>query len=62
MYNMFVLFGGRVFQQAIGIPMGMNCALLLADLFLHAYIYDADFCQGLSRTKIENYARPSSVI
>ena len=31
------IFGGRVFQQTIGIPMGTNCAPLLADLFLHAY-------------------------
>jgi hypothetical protein len=31
------MFGGRVFQQTIGIPMGTNCAPLLADLFLHAY-------------------------
>jgi len=26
-----------MFQQAIGIPMGTNCAPLLAYLFLHAY-------------------------
>jgi hypothetical protein len=50
--NIFVLFGGRVFQQTIGIPMDTNCAPLLSDLFLHAY--DADFLQGLSRIKIEN--------
>ena len=35
------LFGGRVFQQTIDIPMGTNCASLLADLFTHAY--EADF-------------------
>ena len=34
--NIFVLFGGRVFQQTIGIPMGTNCAPLLVDLFLHS--------------------------
>ena len=51
--NIFALFGGRVFQQTIGIPMGTICASLFADLFLHAY--DADFLlQGLSRIKIEN--------
>jgi hypothetical protein len=50
--NIFVLFGGRVLQQTIGIPMDTICAPLLADLFLHAY--DADFLQGLSRIKIEN--------
>ena len=30
-------FGGRLFHQVIGIPMGTNCALLLADLFLYSY-------------------------
>ena len=29
--NIFVMFGGRVFQQTVGIPMGNNCAPLLAD-------------------------------
>ena len=43
--NIFVFFGGRVFQQTVGIPMGTNCAPLLADLFL--YSYEADFIQGL---------------
>ena len=32
--NIFVMFGGRVFQQTVGIPMGTNCAPLLADLFI----------------------------
>ena len=35
--NIFVEFGGRIFQQTIGIPMGTNCAPLLADLFLYSY-------------------------
>ena len=42
--NIFVMFGGRVFQQTVGIPMGTNCAPLLTDLFL--YLYEADFIQG----------------
>ena len=29
--NIFVLFGGCVFQQTVGITMGTNCAPLLAD-------------------------------
>ena len=33
----FVIFGGRVFQQTVGIPMGTKCAPLLADLFLYLY-------------------------
>jgi hypothetical protein len=43
--NIFVIFGGRVFQQTVGISMCTNCALLLADLFL--YLYETDFIQGL---------------
>ena len=43
--NIFVEFGGRIFQQTIGIPMGTNCAPLLADLFL--YSYGAEFVQSL---------------
>ena len=35
--NIFVQFGGRLFHQVIGIPMGTNCAPLLADLFLYSY-------------------------
>jgi hypothetical protein len=43
--NIFAMFGGRVFQQSVGIPLGTNCAPLLADLFL--YSYEADLLQGL---------------
>lgn len=32
--NIYVVFGDQVFQQTVGIPMGTNCAPLLADLFL----------------------------
>ena len=32
--NVFITFGGQVFQQTRGIPMGGNCSPLLADLFL----------------------------
>ena len=41
--NIFVVFGGKVFQQIVGIPMGTNCAPLLADIFL--YSYEAEFIQ-----------------
>ena len=43
--NIFVVCAGKVFQQIIGIPMGTNCALLLADIFL--YSYEAQFIQSL---------------
>ena len=39
--NIFVLFGGRVFQQTVGMPMSINCAPILVDLFL--YSYESDF-------------------
>jgi hypothetical protein len=35
--NIFAMFGGRVFQQTVGIPMDTNCASLLADLFLYSH-------------------------
>ena len=47
--NIFVEFGGKIFQQTIGIPMGTNCAPLLADLFL--YSYETEFLQNLIRDK-----------
>jgi uncharacterized metal-binding protein len=34
-----------LFQQDVGIPMGTNCAPLLADLFL--YSYESEFLQKL---------------
>ena len=46
--NIFVVFAGKVFQQIVGIPMGTNCAPLLADIFL--YSYEADFIQSLLST------------
>jgi hypothetical protein len=35
--NIFAMFGGRVYQQKVGTPMGTNCVPLHADLFLHSY-------------------------
>ena len=43
--NIFVVVGGQIFQQTVGIPMGTNCAPLLADIFL--YSYEAEFIQSL---------------
>ena len=53
--NIFVIFGGCVFQQTVGIPMGTNCAPLLADLFL--YLYQADFKQGLLKKNEKKLSR-----
>ncbi|KAK6173953.1 hypothetical protein SNE40_017319 [Patella caerulea] len=46
--NIFIEFGGEIYQQAVGIPMGTNCAPLLADLFL--YSYEAEYIQALVKT------------
>ena len=46
--NIFVIFVGKFFQHIVGIPMGTNCASLLADIFL--YSYEAEFMQSLLST------------
>ena len=43
--NIFVRYGNTIFRQVIGIPMGTNCAPLVADLFL--YCYERDFMLSL---------------
>jgi hypothetical protein len=53
--NIFVIFGGRVFQQTFDIPIGTNCDRLLADLFL--YWYEADFIQVLLKKNEKTLAR-----
>jgi hypothetical protein len=49
------MFGGRVFQQTVGIPMGTNCTPLFADLFL--YSYGTDFLQELLKKNEMKLAR-----
>ena len=53
--NIFVQFGGRLFRQVIGIPMGTNCAPLLADLFLHSY--ENEFFDNMIRSGHRRFAR-----
>jgi hypothetical protein len=43
--NIFIVCGNQVIQQIVEIPIGTNCAPLLADLFL--YSYEADLIQKL---------------
>ena len=52
--NICVTFDGRVFQQTVSIPVGTDCAPLLADLFL--YSYEADFIRKLLRKKEKKLA------
>ena len=35
--NIYIRFGSKLYRQIVGIPMGTNCAHLLADLFLFCY-------------------------
>jgi hypothetical protein len=53
--NICIIFGERVFQQTVGIPMDTKCAPLLADLFL--YSYEANFIQGLLKKNEKTLAR-----
>ena len=53
------MFGGLLFQQTDGIPMGICCAPLLVDLFI--YSYEADFIQKLLK-KNEKEAWPDPLI
>ena len=45
--NIFIRIGTKLYRQTIGIPMGTNCAPLVADLFL--FCYERDFIKSLSR-------------
>ena len=47
MDNIFIRFGTKLYRQNIDIPMGTNCAPLVADLFL--FCYERDFMKSLSR-------------
>ena len=49
MENIYVQFDGIVYQQIVGIPMGTNCAPLIADVFL--YCYERDFMSNLQKSK-----------
>ena len=47
--NIYVQFDGMVYQQIVGIPMGTNCAPIIANLFL--YCYERDFMSNLKKSK-----------
>ena len=44
MDNIYIRFGTKLYRQIVGIPMGTNCAPLVADLFC----YERDFMKDLS--------------
>ena len=49
MKNVYVQFDGIVYQQIVEIPMGTNCAPLIADLFF--YCDERDFMSDLHKSK-----------
>ena len=42
----YIIFGTKLYRQIVGIPMGTNCAPLVADLFL--FCYERVFMKDLS--------------
>ena len=47
--NIYIRFGTKLYRQIVGIPMGTNCAPLVADLFL--FCYERGFMTSLSDVK-----------
>ena len=45
----FIRFGAKLHKQVVGIPMGTNCAPLVADLFL--FYFERGFMMSLSNDK-----------
>ena len=46
LHSIYIRFGTKLYRQIVGIPMGTNCAPLVADLFL--FYYERDFMKNLS--------------
>ena len=46
LHNIFIRFGSKLYRQIVSIPMGTNCAPLVADLFL--FCYERDIMLSLS--------------
>ena len=53
--NIYVRFGGQLFRQIVGIPMGTGCAPLLADVFL--YSCENEFLDNLIKEGKRKLAR-----
>ena len=50
--DIFIPFGTKLYGQVVGIPMGTNCAPLVAALFL--FCYERDFMKVSKVAKIRN--------
>ena len=46
MDNIYIRFGNKLYRKNVGIPIGTNCAPLVADLFL--FCYEIDLMTSLS--------------
>ena len=46
LFYLFIRFCSKLYRQIVGIPMGTNCAPLVADLVL--FCYEIDFTLSLS--------------
>ena len=57
--NIFVQFGGRLFRRVVGVPVGTNCAPLLADLFL--YSYENEFLDNMIKNGHRRLARSFNI-
>ena len=47
--NIYIRFGTKLYRQIIGVPIGTDCAPLVADLFL--FCHERDFMTSLSDVK-----------
>ena len=45
--DIYIIFGTKLYRQIVEIPMGINCAPLVADLFL--YCYERDLMDSLNQ-------------
>ena len=50
--NIFIRFGSKLYRQIVGIPVGTNCAPLVADLFLFFFIRETSCCLFLTIIKL----------
>ena len=58
--NIYIRFGTKLYRQIVGIPMGKNCAPLVADLFL--YCYERDFIECLNHDNQADVIRASCLL
>ena len=51
--SIYIRYGTKLYKHIVGIPMGTNCAPLVADLFLFSFLfcYERDFMTSLSDVK-----------